>query len=197
MPISIEADPTLAQGYLKVNGVTAATVTSTGLTTASLQNAAVTGAKLADGMVVQVVQASNGTMSTITGTIPLDNTVPTSTEGTEIISQSITPSSSTNKVLVRAVVPFTAGNANVLFSVFRGSTCIAVTGVAPTTTDYMQIGVVEFLDSPATTSSTTYSVRSGTGSGSTVRICGYFSLGTTVFDGKYLRTLTLTEIKAS
>jgi hypothetical protein len=46
MPISIEADPTLAQGYIKVNGTTAATVTSTGLTTASLQNAAVTPAKL-------------------------------------------------------------------------------------------------------------------------------------------------------
>ena len=46
MPISIEADPTLAQGYIKVNGTTAATVTSTGLTTASLQNAAVTAAKL-------------------------------------------------------------------------------------------------------------------------------------------------------
>jgi hypothetical protein len=46
MPISIEADPTLAQGYIKVNGTTAATVTSTGLTTASLQNAAVTNAKL-------------------------------------------------------------------------------------------------------------------------------------------------------
>lgn len=46
MPISIEADPTLAQGYIKVNGTTAATVTSTGLTTASLQNAAVTNSKL-------------------------------------------------------------------------------------------------------------------------------------------------------
>ena len=50
MPISIEADPTLAQGYLKVNGVTAATVTSTGLTTASLQDAAVTQAKLASNV---------------------------------------------------------------------------------------------------------------------------------------------------
>jgi hypothetical protein len=47
MPISIEADPTLPQGYLKVNGTTAATVTSTGLTTASLQDAAVTAPKLA------------------------------------------------------------------------------------------------------------------------------------------------------
>jgi hypothetical protein len=60
----------------------------------------------------------------------------------------------------------------------------------------MQIGVVEFLDSPATTSSTIYSVRAGTGAG-TLSVCGYNGLGTTLFDGKYLRTLTLTEIKAS
>ena len=46
MPISIEADPTLAQGYIKVNGTTAATVTSTGLTTASLQDNAVTTLKV-------------------------------------------------------------------------------------------------------------------------------------------------------
>jgi hypothetical protein len=51
MPISIESDPTLPQGYIKVNGTTAATVTSTGLTTASLQNAAVTQAKLAPNVV--------------------------------------------------------------------------------------------------------------------------------------------------
>ena len=51
MPISIEADPTLAQGYLKVNGTTAATVTSTGLTTASLQNAAVTTTKVNDAAI--------------------------------------------------------------------------------------------------------------------------------------------------
>jgi len=44
MPISIEADPTLAQGYIKVNGTTAATVTTGGisglsrLTLATAQN---------------------------------------------------------------------------------------------------------------------------------------------------------------
>jgi microcystin-dependent protein len=31
MPISIEADPTLAQGYIKVNGTTAATLTANGI----------------------------------------------------------------------------------------------------------------------------------------------------------------------
>jgi hypothetical protein len=63
MPISIEADPTLAQGYIKVNGTTAATVTSTGLTTASLQNAAVTNAKLSlaanDGEIKKALNADN------------------------------------------------------------------------------------------------------------------------------------------
>jgi hypothetical protein len=68
MPISIEADPTLAQGYLKVNGVTAATVTSTGLTTASLQDAAVTPAKLSQPYTVATAQNStSGTSINFTG----------------------------------------------------------------------------------------------------------------------------------
>jgi hypothetical protein len=59
MPISIEADPTLAQGYIKVNGTTAATVTSTGLTTASLQNAAVIPAKLSQPYTLATAKAFN------------------------------------------------------------------------------------------------------------------------------------------
>jgi len=68
MPISIEADPTLAQGYIKVNGTTAATVTSTGLTTASLQNAAVTPAKLSQPYTLDTAKAStSGTSIDFTG----------------------------------------------------------------------------------------------------------------------------------
>lgn len=51
MPISIEADPTLAQGYIKVNGTTGATVTTTGLTSASLQDNAVITAKVNNGAI--------------------------------------------------------------------------------------------------------------------------------------------------
>ena len=67
MPISIEADPTLAQGYIKVNGTTAATVTSTGLTTASLQNAAVTPAKLSQPYTLATAQNASGTSIDFTG----------------------------------------------------------------------------------------------------------------------------------
>lgn len=68
MPISIEADSTLPQGYLKVNGVTAATVTSTGLTTASLQDGIITPAKLAQPYTMATAQAStSGTSVDFTG----------------------------------------------------------------------------------------------------------------------------------
>lgn len=45
MAISIEADPSLAQGYIKINGTTAATVTTGGVS--GIANGAVTQAKLA------------------------------------------------------------------------------------------------------------------------------------------------------
>jgi hypothetical protein len=68
MPISIEADSTLPQGYLKVNGTTAATVTSTGLTTASLQDGIITPAKLAQPYTMAAAQAStSGTSVDFTG----------------------------------------------------------------------------------------------------------------------------------
>lgn len=41
MPISIEADPTLAQGYLKVNGVTAATISTAGIVSGGIPAGAV------------------------------------------------------------------------------------------------------------------------------------------------------------
>lgn len=41
MPISIEADPTLPQGYIKVNGTTAATLDATGITTGGVPAGAV------------------------------------------------------------------------------------------------------------------------------------------------------------
>jgi microcystin-dependent protein len=61
MPISIEADPTLPQGYIKVNGTTAATLDATGITTGGVpagavmafaMNSAPTGWLAADGTAV-------------------------------------------------------------------------------------------------------------------------------------------------
>jgi hypothetical protein len=154
-------------------------------------------ARIADGAVVQVLQASSGSKIFTTAVLPLDDTAPLSTEGAEVLSQAITPATATNKVLARAVVPFnTASNPNVVFALFRGTACIATTMVAPTSGTFGQIAVLEVLDSPSTASSVTYSVRVGTHLGANVVISGYGD-NTAGFNNTYLRCLTLTEIKAS
>ena len=106
-------------------------------------------------------------------TIPWDNTIPTNAEGTQVVSASITPAATANKVRVRGT--FLASYVEryspstpygVIVAVFRGSTCIgtAFTGSAAsgdTATRTYNMLSFEFMDTPNTTSSTTYSVRVG------------------------------------
>jgi hypothetical protein len=179
------------------SGIDASKLTTGTLPIARIADGAVGNAKLADGTVVQVVQANSGAKLFTTAVIPADNTSPLSTEGEQVLSQAITPATTANKVLARAVVPFnTASNPNVIFALFRGTTCIASTMVAPTGGSYAQIAVLEVLDAPNTNSSVTYSVRAGTNGGSNVVVSGYGD-NTEYFNNTYLRSLTLTEIKAS
>lgn len=196
MPISIEADSTLAQGYIKVNGTTAATVTSTGLTTASLQNSAVTGAKLADGMVVQVVHASTNATTDISANIPSDDTIPQNTEGTEVLTAAITPKSATNKILIAIVINGTAPlSYSYNTALFKDSIVNALTAVRNYGDGYTYQTVIQFCDSPATTSAITYKVRCGSSSGSFYLNQTNGNIG--MFGGACHSTITLTEIKAS
>jgi hypothetical protein len=88
------------------------------------------------------------------------------------LSVAITPTSSSNKVLVRAVIQFgvNPGITAAMFQLVRGSTAIGVgTTVGSRTaagasgdtagTSVMASIVMEWLDSPATTSATTYKVQ--------------------------------------
>ena len=104
------------------------------------------------------VAASNGT----TG-IPWDDTVPVSTEGTEIGTQAITVGSTSNKVLIIGTV--IAGNSGaatgITVALFRGSTCIAsVVGHMDGANDSYGLSF-SLLDSPSTAGSVTYSLRAG------------------------------------
>lgn len=168
-----------------------------GVSTAKLANGAVTAAKVADGAVVQVVQTTNATRSTHTAVIPNDDTVPLVSKGDEILTQAITPATATNKVLVRVNLPSVYANFGGTVSVFRGSTCINA-GPIQTSTSTVALFVswsCEILDSPASASPVTYSVRIGSSlapwqvylNGSTARF----------FGGASKATLTLMEIKSS
>lgn len=149
------------------------------------------------GLVVQVIESTIAKTSTTT-TIPTDDTAPVVTEGVELDSQAITLADSSNKCLITGHVVMgcdTVAEGGV-FALFRGSTCLFVTEL-DSTTSTIQSGcaVINYLDSPASASEITYSLRYGaTGGSATVRI----NFGTNSDDAAGLKTskLIFTEISA-
>lgn len=146
------------------------------------------------GMVLQVLQNQYTTNADITTVIPLDDTTPTNTEGDQVLSQAITPASASNNVRVQVVI-HGAQNTNstaMIAALFRGSTCIDVKSHVFTTSNFPAVITMDVLDAPATTSSTTYSVRVGPSS-NTLRLNG--SAASRQFGGTAKCTLTVSEIK--
>ncbi len=112
----------------------------------------------------KVLQSFASQIARATGTtgIPDDNTIPTSSEGTQIYSQAITPAATSSKVLLfYALQTYISVGSAVVITAFRGSTCIgASTFETPSGANNM-INSFVTIDSPSTTSATTYTLRIG------------------------------------
>lgn len=147
------------------------------------------------GAILQVLQNTNTANTDLSTTIPLDDTTPTSSEGTEVLSQAITPADNTNKVLCIVHVWGATASANVpmIAALFRGTTCIQVASVTFNSANFPDCIAFTFLDSPASASAQTYSVRVGASSGN-ARLNG--SAAGRQFGGATSSTLTLMEISA-
>jgi hypothetical protein len=104
-------------------------------------------ARLPTGSILQVVQSGANTQSSTTS----------SSYVTTGFSVSITPKFSTSKVLVSFTSPVLQTNsAEMQYSLYRGGT--QVTGEYKVSTVSWSTATIEFLDSPATTSATTYTL---------------------------------------
>lgn len=137
------------------------------------------------GTVLQVVTASTTTSTNTASTSAIDST----------LTATITPSSSTSKILVmvnQSVGKQTAATSSTSVTLVRGSTTIATisayslyTGV---TTPIYGVSVSNnYLDSPATTSATTYKTQF---------FCGTASGDAMAQPNNSLSTITLMEIAA-
>lgn len=165
-----------------VSGTTTLTLPAT-TGTVALTGAAVTYSQLPTGSVLQVVSA--------TTTTPFVTT--SGTYATTGFSASITPKFSTSKVLVlvNAFVTASVNACQPTITVYRNSTNIGFSTYGfgdfySAAGGYSEIILpISFLDSPATTSSTTYTIygRNSTSAGSA-----------TFFDGNRTSTLTLIEV---
>jgi len=156
-------------------------------------------------VIVQSLQTTYTANTNLTVVIPKDDTTPTSSEGTQVLSQAITPFTANSKILCLVTVWGSAaqGTPDVdgfTTALFRGTTCINAMFVDSTENDATQYEVkivdsaMTYTDSPATASSVTYSVRVGGSTGATMRLNG--STTARLFGGISSCSLTLLELRS-
>ena len=147
------------------------------------------------GKVVQVVNVTEHTLSTTTATIPQDNTTPQNTEGLELFTLAITPTSASNKLLILADVNMANTGAIItrIVALFQDSTAgaLAVTGTASDTNNGPTAVHLSHYMTAGTTSATTFKIRCGGNTTGTTSVNG--SNGTIVWN-QSCSQMTIMEI---
>jgi len=131
--------------------------------------------------VVQVVPSPTSVATSGTGSNAFDMTTSNSVL---VFSGSITPSSSSNKILINFKTAADANsiNSEEVFAVFRGSTLLAAhSWYRRVSGDEPQTHHILYLDSPSSTSSVQYDIRLATNGSYTVYINRNFSGATSNF----------------
>lgn len=171
---------------------------------AAASGTAITNAQMPTGSIVDSVSVSYAANASLTAVIPRDDTKPQISEGTEILTVTITPKSSTNKLRCRFSGQFSRSAAGtVIAAVFATGTSISGTpadardavGVTVPSTDQCFMAGVEVDFVPGITTAVTISVRAGPDA-----VAGYARLNGTslgrLLGGGSVATLVVEEIKA-
>lgn len=146
------------------------------------------------GALVQKQRYESGGVLTGTATIPLDDTVPQSSEGFEVYTQAITPTQAGNLLHIRAQV-IISGTVGGYFTValFQDATsnALATSVIHNGNATTMREIVLDWWVTAASTSSTTFKIRAGCHTASTVTINGVS--GSRYYGGVLNSFLEITE----
>lgn len=149
-----------------------------------------------DGVVVQVVNYQTSIVGAAAVPIPLDDTIPQKTEGTEFMSLAITPTSATNKlkidvVCMCSVTPVTT----IVAGLFQDDVndALAVIAVTPGVACYLSIVKFTHYMVAGTTSEITFKTRYGPSAAATITINGIS--GARYWGGVVASSITITEIQ--
>lgn len=171
--------------------------TNDSVVTSNITNGAVTDTKVAAGMPVQIVSTNYSAVATGTTTIPYDDTIPQNTEGTEFMTQAITPKSATNFLLieVQAMLSLSAGLIHATGAIFQDTTAgaLAAQAVYLDVATEVQVLKITHKMTAGTTSATTFKFRAGGQSASTTTFNGVS--GARKFGGITISNITITEVK--
>tara|TARA_R110000822_G_scaffold229965_1_gene362050 strand:+ start:341 stop:937 length:597 start_codon:yes stop_codon:yes gene_type:complete len=153
-------------------------------------------AAAAGGLVVQVVTTQTGAVASNTGTIPHDDTIPTSSEGAQFMTLAITPTSASNRLIIimHAKLGSSARLNERILCLFQdsGSAALAVQSSRQGTQNEAA-NIISLLHSmiAGTTSATTFKMRAGSGAGTTT-FNG--NAGNREFGGAGASSITIMEV---
>lgn len=147
---------------------------------------------------LQLVSAETTAVATITASIPLDDTIPQNTEGTQVlVSPSITPKAATSKLKITFSASLAhSGDAYTSMAIFRGAGANAIAAqIFPSgsASGRGQSCTAVFIVDAVDVAARTYAVRMGTSSG-TLTING--AAGSRYFGGVCKTSLIVEEIGA-
>jgi len=150
------------------------------------------------GTVLNAKFYDSSTEFSITQIIPIDNTIPQNGEGQQIISGTITPSKTTSKIIgfVSLNGQTDTNGTPTVVAAFRDFVANAISSTWIANIYYASLVSFNFIDTPATTSSVTYTIRCGPGSADTLFVNKSDQYGS-VLGGSNKITLTLLEINPS
>lgn len=149
------------------------------------------------GVIAQIVEYETGAVSTSAVRIPLDNTIPQNTEGTEWATLAITPTSADNYLDFDVNIQATNSSINwIIVALFQDTTADAL-AVAFSYISIVTSGTTIRLQhrmTAGTTSATTFKVRIGRDTAGTVTING--QSGGRLFGGTLISSIKITEVIA-
>jgi hypothetical protein len=157
--------------------------------------AAIARTDLPAGALLQSVSSTYASNADLSTTIPNDDTIPQNTEGTEVASVTITPTSASSTIEVEFRAMGSGGSAaNIIAALFRdtGANALQVsTAVAGSVNLPQGIGLL-YQESAGSTSARTYKIRVGMNSG-TCRLNG--TTAARLYGGAAAAVLVAREIK--
>jgi hypothetical protein len=147
------------------------------------------------GVIVDRAYAEYTTYTDLTVAIPQDDTIPQNTEGTEILTATITPKSTTNRVRVRFQGMISTSASDIgCAALFQDSIANALAAVGNNITgNNLEHVALEFEHVPGTTSAITYKIRAGSSSTVNTRFNGHSARR---YGGTARATLLIEEIQA-
>lgn len=155
-------------------------------------------ADVGGGKLLQIARVESSTALSTTNSIPADTSVPTSSEGIQMLSMSFTPTSASSDLYLFFTL-YGSEDTNVAdclaFPVFKGSTFIGM-GYHSATTSPNNRNLINFTikHSPASTSAQTYSVRGGINGGTFESLGTKLYLNNSTYGSNLKNTMTIMEI---